>query len=93
MARKQLEIAGTEAPKIAAVDTAAEAYVQARDKRMKLSEKEKIAKDALIAVMREHKLTVYRDTTATPPLFVTVSTKDNVQVEIDGPKDTDESDE
>lgn len=86
MARaKQAEIPGTERPKVAEVGAAAEAYVDARDKRMKLTDKEKGAKDALVAVMKKHSLSVYRDDSAS--LVVTlVQGKDGVKVEtIDEP--------
>lgn len=76
---RQAEIPGTERPRIKEVDDAAEAYVVQRDKRMKLSKKEKEAKTALISVMEKHKIEVYRDTEA--DLLVTVSEVTNVKVE------------
>ena len=78
---RQGELPGTERKRIEEVETAAEAYVRVRDRRMKLSKSEKEAKDALIAVMRKHHLDVYKDTEATPPLVVRVSQTDNVKVE------------
>ena len=76
---KQSEIPGTERPKVKELDDAAESYVDARDKRMKLTEKEKVAKDALIAVMKKHGHNVYRDESAS--LVVTlVPGKDGVKV-------------
>ncbi len=72
MGKKQLEIAGTERKTVKEIDDAAEAYVDARDKRMKLTEKEKIAKDALVSVLKKHNLEVYRDDAANPPVVVTV---------------------
>ena len=80
MAKRQLEIAGTERPTIEEVDAAAESYVEQRDKRMHLSEKEKAAKTALIEVMKKHKLSVYRDMSADPPLTVMLEVKDGVKV-------------
>lgn len=81
MAKRQLKIAGTGGEEIKEVNDAAEAYVEARDKRMKLTEKETEAKEALIAVMKKHDLTVYKDDEANPPLVVTlVPGKDNVKV-------------
>ncbi len=77
---KQLAIAGTERKAIKEVNDAAEQYVEQRDKRMKLTEKEKEAKDALIAVMKKHGLAVYRDDDATPPLTVVLSSSDQVKV-------------
>jgi len=71
-AKKQTHIPGTEPKSIKEVDTAAEAYVEARDERMALTEKEVEAKDALINVMKKHDLSVYRDDEADPPLVVTI---------------------
>lgn len=81
MARRQTQIPGTEDREIKEVNAAAEAYVTQRDKRMKLTEKEVEAKEALIAVMKKHGLTVYRDDEAAPPLIVTLTPgKDKVKV-------------
>lgn len=81
MAKRQAEIPGTERKTIQEIDVAAEAYVDARDKRMKLSDKEKVAKEALIGVLKKHNVTVYRDDQASPPLVVTLLPgKDGVQV-------------
>jgi len=73
MARKQLEIAGTERPRIKEIDDAAEAYQDAKKKRMKLTEQEVDAKKALGAVMRKNKVEVYRDDNASPPLLVVLT--------------------
>ncbi len=81
MAKKQLEIAGTERPKHAEIEAAADGYVQERNKRMKLTVKEKAAKVGLIAAMRKHDILVYRDDEHVPPLLVTLSSKDDVRVE------------
>ncbi len=63
------------------INDAAEGYVDARDKRMKLTVKEHEAKEALIVVMKKHDTLVYRDDEATPPLLVTLTPgKDNVKV-------------
>ncbi len=70
--KKQLQIAGTEKKSIKEVDLAAESYVEARDERMKLTEKEVEARDSLLAVMQKHKLDLYRDDDASPPLLVTI---------------------
>ena len=81
MARRQVELVGMERKSVKEINDAAEAYVEARDKRMKLTEKEKEAKDALIAAMVKHSLGVYRDDEANPPLVVTLLPgKDNVKV-------------
>ncbi len=98
MPKKQLKIAGTEQERIKEVEDAAEGYVDARDKRMRLTKKEVEAHAALLAVMKEHKLTVYRDESVTPPLLVTlIPGKDKVKVaqtEVeDGDEETDEGEE
>ncbi len=81
MGRRQTELAGIERKAIKEVNDSAEGYVDARDKRMKLTEKEHEAKEALISVMLKHKLLVYRDDEANPPLIVTLTPgKDNVKV-------------
>lgn len=78
---RQTRIPGTENSEIAEVNAAAEAYVDARDARMKKTEKEVEAKEALIEVMKKHGLSVYKDDDATPPLIVTLSPgKDKVKV-------------
>jgi hypothetical protein len=58
------------------LDDAAEAYVEARDKRMKLTEKEVVAKQALIEAMQRHKLKVYKAEGCDPPLTVTITDGD-----------------
>lgn len=45
--------------KIKEIDTAAEAYADARDERMKLSEEETEAQNTLGAVMEKHNLEAY----------------------------------
>lgn len=80
MAKRQLEIAGTERKTVKVIDDAAEKYVDARDAKNKAAAAEKLAKDALVAAMREHKVNIYRDVAAN--LVVTiVPGKDNVKVQ------------
>lgn len=50
---KQTEIPGMERPKIAAIESAAEKYVDLRDKRMKLLESEIAAKEKLVEAMQK----------------------------------------
>lgn len=50
MPKAQLEIPGTEGPKCKAIEQAADSYVEARDKRMRLTTKEVEAKRTLIDV-------------------------------------------
>lgn len=71
--KKQMKIPGTEPKTIKEVNDAAEAYVDARDERMKKTEKEVEAKEALVAVMKKHDLQVYKDDDAEPPLIVTLT--------------------
>lgn len=54
MPKKQTELAGMEGPSIPEIEQAAEAYVKARDSRMRLTEKEITAKTKLIQVVLEH---------------------------------------
>jgi hypothetical protein len=79
--KQQLKIPGTEANKIKEVNVAAEAYVDARDERMRKTEMEVTARDVLIEVMKKNKLSVYRDDDVSPPLIVTLAPgKDKVKV-------------
>src|ERR1700759_4183562 len=71
MAKRQQELAGMERDSIPEINAAAEAYVKARDKRMKLTEEEVDAHDDLVEAMKRHKVRVYKDTEADPPLIMT----------------------
>lgn len=51
---KQTELPGTERSSIPAIEIAAEEYVKARDKRMKLTEQEVAAKTKLTEAMQAH---------------------------------------
>lgn len=51
---EQTQIPGTEAPKIKPIENAAAKYIDARDSRMKLTEKECVAKASLIEVCQQH---------------------------------------
>lgn len=73
---KQQRIPGTEGKSIKEIDDAAEHYVEQRDKRMKLTEKEVEAKKSLADVMAKHKLAIYRDDSASPPLVVMLTEGD-----------------
>lgn len=90
--KRQAQIPGTETKKIKELDAAAESYVEQRDKRMKLTDKEKEAKAALVTVMKKHGLTVYKDEDASPPLIVTLTAGDDkVKVtQADGDRDDEE---
>lgn len=60
MARKQMQIPGTERKEIPDVEKAAEAYREVRDERAELSKREAQKKLELLAVMRANKVTIYR---------------------------------
>jgi hypothetical protein len=60
MAKKQLNIPGTERKEIPEVEAAAEAYREVRDDRCELSKKEAQKKLELLAVMRANKIKIYR---------------------------------
>lgn len=92
---RQMRVPGTEKKTIKELDAAAEAYVEARDARMKKTEKEVEAKEALISVMKKHELTVYKDDDADPPLIVTLTPgKDKVKVtQADGETEDEDGEE
>lgn len=92
----EFEVEGLKRKRVKEIDDAAEHYVAQRDKRMKLTEKEVEAKEALLRAMRKHKVETYTDTEAVPPLTVIVTPgKDNVKVTVaeekaDAGQETDE---
>ena len=59
--KKQMEIPGTERPRIQEIEDAAEAYREKRDKRAELSKEETSARQGLQAVLEKHGLDVYVD--------------------------------
>jgi hypothetical protein len=61
MGRKQLEVPGTERETHPDVAKAAEKYIEARDARMELTKAEVETKNALVGLMKEHKLETYED--------------------------------
>ena len=72
MARgKQKELPGVERESIPEINAAGENYVRVRDERMALTEREVEAHEALLEAMRTHKVKVYKDTEADPPLIMT----------------------
>lgn len=92
MARKQKELPGVENPSsIKEIDDAAEAYNEVMKKRVALSAKEKAAKETLVTAMKKHSLVSYTDTTAVPPINISLSVgKDSVKLtQVEG----DEADE
>jgi len=81
MARRQLQIKGTERKEHPEVETAADSYREARDDRMELTKKEKQKKLELIAVMQAHKLKKYKfDDSEGEELCVAIEDKIDVSV-------------
>ena len=76
---KQLAMPGTKGPVFKDLDKAAEDYVEVRNERMELTEREVEARDRLVAAMQKHSLTSYR-VDADPALLVTL--KDDVKVKV-----------
>ena len=74
MPETQTRLAGTEDEVHADVTSAAQAYVEVRDRRMKLAEEEMNLRDRLSEKMSEHDLTFYKDEDA--GLEVRVETPD-----------------
>lgn len=70
---RQKELTGIERESIEEINVAAESYVKARNKRMRLTEQEVASKTALIEAMTKHKKRVYRDDEASPPLIITLT--------------------
>lgn len=77
--KKQLQIPGTERKSVKEIDDAAAEYVDVRDRRVSLSADEKVAKQALIEVMKKHGVSVYRDDEADMVVTV-IAGKDGVKV-------------
>ncbi len=82
---KQTTIPGTTPKAIAEIEQAAEAYVDIRDKRMKLTAKEVEAQAALVEAMQKHGLTAYRCQSTDENLDVLMVTKTKARVR--SPKD------
>lgn len=79
--RKQQEIPGTERTAHDEVEAAANAYRDARDERMELTELETEKRDALIAAMRAAKLEIYKFTDGDgAEITVTLNEKTSVKV-------------
>ena len=72
---------------VAEIDKAAEAYLEVRDQRIKLTKSETETRSGLIAVMRQHERATYRYNGRT----ISIETKDKVKVLKD--KDEEDGDE
>ena len=64
MAKKQEELPGVEGEgvspvKIKEIEVAADNYVEVRDKRMKLTEKEIASRDVVVSLMKKHNISKY----------------------------------
>lgn len=81
----QTQIPGTTQKAIPEIDAAAEAYVDVRNKRMKLTVKEVEAQATLVAAMQKHKLEAYRCTSTDEPLDVTMVSL--LKAKVRAPKD------
>jgi hypothetical protein len=69
---KQTKLPGTVPPRIAAIDRAADAYVDVRDERMKLTKTETERKSALIVTMKQAGQRVYRGGSGSDVYVVTL---------------------
>jgi len=72
MAKAQLKIKGTEPQRIRELEVAAEHLLEVRAERMKLTEAETEATNAVLSAMEKHRLSVYRDDEASLPLLIQV---------------------
>jgi len=88
---KQATIPGTNGKAITEIDRAAEAYVEIRNKRMKLTTKEVEAQATLVAAMQKHKLSAYRCTSTDELLDVTLVSISKAKVK--SPKDEEAGDD
>ena len=83
---RQTSIPGTEGPRILELDRAAEAYVDVRNERMELTEREVAARSGLGATMRKHGQTVYRVDGDEPLIVTLLEGEAKVQVRREKPK-------
>lgn len=77
---KTPHLPGLEPVVIPELDRAAEAYIETRNSRMKLTEQEVQEREALVAMMRKHRQAVYRVEDGGDPLIVTLTEAAKVQV-------------
>lgn len=99
MPKNQMEIPGTERPKIKEIEVAAEDYVAIRDKRMALTEKECAAKLTLIETVKAHASELTKDLKGNrvyrydDQLVMLIPGSDNVKVKVDHGEDGDDEGE
>lgn len=81
--RRQGELPGMEAPRITEIENAAELYHRDMTARVAASNKEKVTKKALIDAMKKHGQASYRDSSASPPIMITLKPgKDGVKIDV-----------
>lgn len=81
--RRQGELPGMEEPRNKEIENAAELYHRDMSARVGMSNKEKVSKAALIAVMKKHAVQSYRDSSASPPIMITLKTgKEGVKIDV-----------
>lgn len=91
---RQSEIPGTERPHgDKQLDEMAEQLRKSSKRRKKAQDTEVADKSAIIARMKEKKLTIYECRDVSPPLIIKLNSKDNVRVEVDSGNDEVEQDE
>lgn len=81
--RRQGQLPGMEEPRNPEVEHAAELYHQDMTARVGMSNKEKVSKANLIAVLKKHGLPSYRDSHAVPPIMITLKPgKEGVKIDV-----------
>lgn len=83
---RQEALEGLGAKQVKEVDDAAEAFVDIRDRRIKLHFEEAKAHERLVEAMRTNGLEKYRDDSAVPPLIVDLTSKTRAKVKREKPK-------
>lgn len=73
---KQTELPGVEKPSIKELDAAIELYAEKRDAWVSARTEVQAAKAKLLELAAKHEVTIYRDDTASPPLVMTLKTRE-----------------
>ncbi len=87
MAKKQTELPGIERPAIKELDEALEAYAEKSQKSWELRRELDQLKARIVDLGKQHKLTSYRNSTAMPPLVLTLKASElkvKVKVKAEG---------
>lgn len=90
--RRQGELEGINPPRNTEVENAAELYHRDMSARVAASNKEKVTKAELIKAMEKHGLQSYRDSSAVPPIMITLK-PGKLGVKIDVLEGADDSEE